>query len=458
MPSAKIINPDKQLPPQNLEAEDAVLGAILNTPQSLLKVTEILSPEDFYKPANKLIYEAAQKLMGKNAPVDIVTVSEYLKANNKIELAGGRQYINEITINNPTSANIKYYAGLIKECAIKRSLINAGAEIISMAHENYPTDVMLGLAEKYVFDIAQQKSTSDISQVKDLIGESMQRIEYRYEHRDELLGVGTGFYDLDNITLGLRPSDMIILAARPSMGKTALALNIVQHVATKLKKPVAIFSLEMPKSQLMTRMLAAEAEVDAKKIQSGNMQPKDLDKIYQAMECFQDAPLWIDDTPSLSVMDIRARSRRLMMKEKNLSLIVIDYLQFMQGEAKFSSDRNQEISAISRGLKALARELNVPIIVLSQLSRASEQRSDKVPMLSDLRDSGAIEQDADIVMFIHRPEYYEKENPDPQLVGKAQLIIAKHRNGEVGTINLLFQKTITKFKNPNKSDVMTDAF
>ena len=458
MPSSKTINLDKQLPPQNLEAEEAVLGAILNTPQSLLKVTEILSPEDFYKPANKLIYDAAQKLMGKNAPVDIVTVSEYLRANDKIELAGGRQYINEIAINNPTSANIKYYAGLIKECSIKRSLINAGSEIIGMAHENYPTDVMLGLAEKYVFDISQQKSTSEISQVKDLIGESMQQIEYRYEHKEELLGVGTGFYDLDAVTLGLRPSDMIILAARPSMGKTALALNIAQHVSTKIKKPVAIFSLEMPKSQLMNRMLAAEAEVDAKKLQSGNMQPKDLDKIYQAMECFQDAPLWIDDTPQLSVMDIRARSRRLMMEVKDLSLIVIDYLQLMQGEAKFSNDRNQEVSAISRGLKALARELNVPIIVLSQLSRASEQRSDKVPMLSDLRDSGAIEQDADIVMFIHRPEYYEKENPDPQLVGKAQLIIAKHRNGEVGTIPLLFQKTVTKFKNPNKSDVMTDAF
>lgn len=454
MSATKTINIEKQLPPQNIEAEEAVIGAIINNPSSLLKITEFLSADNFYKPSNKIIYEAVCTLMGKNAPIDILTVSEQLKSTDKLELAGGRQYINEIVINNPTSANIKYYANIIKECSIKRSLINAGAEIISIAHENYPIDVCMNTAEKMVFDIAQQKSTSEISSVKDLVVQSFQQIEYRYNHKDELLGVATGFYDLDKITLGLRPSDMIILAARPSMGKTAFALNIAQNVATKVKKPVAVFSLEMPKSQLMIRMLAAEAEVDASKITSGHLQSQDWDRLSQAMEILQDSSLWIVDTPSLSVMDVRAQCRRLMMEVKDLSLIVIDYLQLMQGDSKFQNDRNQEVSAISRGLKALARELNVPIIVLSQLSRETEKRGDKLPMLSDLRDSGAIEQDADIVMFIHRPEYYDnKENPNPELKGKAQLIIAKHRNGEVGTIDLLFQNNITKFKNPNKTNI-----
>lgn len=443
----------QEVPPQSIEAEEAVIGAVLNNPQALLKITEILKSENFYKPANRIIYEAIYALMSKNAPIDALTVCEYLKDNDKIDMVGGRQYVNDLFINYPTSANIVYYANIIKECSIKRSLINAGSEIIELAHENYPVDVCLGSAQKLVFDIAQQKTTSDLASVKDLVIESWNAIEYRFNHKDELLGVATGFYDLDNVTAGLRPSDMIILAARPSMGKTAFALNIAQHVATKNKKPVIIFSLEMPKSQLMTRMLAAEAEVEAASISKGTLQSQDWNKISQAMEYFQDAPLWIDDTPAMSVMDIRSKCRRFMMEEKDLSLIVIDYLQLMQGESKFSNDRNQEVSAISRGLKALARELNVPIIVLSQLSREAEKRSDKLPMLSDLRDSGAIEQDADIVMFIHRPEYYDRDNPE--LKGKAKLILAKHRNGQTGEIDLLFQGNITKFKNPNKPDVAT---
>ena len=454
MPPSKSVNIDKQLPPQNIEAEEAVIGAILNTPEAFLKVTEIISPEHFYKPAHKFIYEAVRTLLEKNVPADIVTVWEYLKNQGKLDMVGGRQYINELAINNPTSANIRYYADIIKECAVKRSLINAGSEIISITHENYPADVCLNTAEKLVFDISQQKTTSDFYAVKDLVMKSMRDIEYRYEHKDELLGVGTGFYDLDAITLGLRPSDLIILAARPSMGKTAFALNIAQHVATKEKKPVAVFSLEMSKEQLMTRMLASEAEVEASKISSGNLQSQDWDRLTQSMDIFQDAPLWIENTTELTIMDVRAKCRRLMMRVKDLSLIVIDYLQLMKGDSKFSNDRNQEISAISRGLKALARELNVPVIALSQLSRETEKRGDKMPMLSDLRDSGAIEQDADIVMFIHRPEYYDdKENPDPKLKGKAQLIIAKHRNGQIGIIPLLFQSNITKFKNPNKTDI-----
>ncbi len=448
---AKSMTVEKNLPPQSVESEEAVLGAVLNNPQSLLKITEILIPENFYKPANRLIFEAMKSLMAKNAPIDLLTVSEYLKSSDKLEMVGGRQYINELMINNPTSANIKYYADIIKECSVKRSLINAGSEIIELAHQNYPVDICLSSAEKFIFDISQQKSASDLIPVSDLVVNSFQMIEDRYNHKGELLGVETGFYDLDALTLGLRPSDMIILAARPSMGKTSFALNIAQHVATKKKKPVALFSLEMPKTQLMIRMLASEAEVEMTKVTSGNLQPQDWDRLSPAMEAFQGAPLWIDDTPALSVADIKARCRRFIMKEKELSLVVIDYLQLMQGDTKFSNDRNQEVSAISRGLKALARELNVPIVVLSQLSRAAEQRGDKVPMLSDLRDSGAIEQDADIVMFIHRPEYYDRENPE--LRGKAELYVAKHRNGATDKIDLLFQGNITKFKNPNKTDI-----
>lgn len=286
--------------------------------------------------------------------------------------------------------------------------------------------------------------------VKDLVLTSYEQIEYRYNHRDELIGVPTDFYDLDMMTSGLQKSDLIILAARPSMGKTAFALNIAQNVAIKAKKAVAIFSLEMPKEQLVTRMLCSVAEVDTQRLKTGMMQAKDWEKLTTTMNIFADAPIYIDDNAGATVMDIRAKCRRLAMEEKEIGLVVIDYLQLMEGSGS-SDDRNQQVSAISRGLKALARELGVPVIALSQLSRAVESRQDKKPMLSDLRESGAIEQDADIVMFIYRDEYYNKE--DSENKGKAELIIAKHRNGPVGTVELLFQANITKFKNITKTNV-----
>lgn len=440
----------QKLPPQNIDAEEAILGAILTNPVCLNKVVDLIKPESFYKPANKFIFDSILYLFSKNQAIDIVTVSERLSETDKLEKVGGRAYINDLALNVITTANVEYYAKIVQEKAIKRELINAGSEIVEMAYDNNSTEKTLDTAEKLIFNISQQKTTTDMVAVKDLVLTSYEQIEYRYNHRDELIGVPTDFYDLDMMTSGLQKSDLIILAARPSMGKTAFALNIAQNVAIKAKKAVAIFSLEMPKEQLVTRMLCSVAEVDTQRLKTGMMQAKDWEKLTTTMNIFADAPIYIDDNAGATVMDIRAKCRRLAMEEKEIGLVVIDYLQLMEGSGS-SDDRNQQVSAISRGLKALARELGVPVIALSQLSRAVESRQDKKPMLSDLRESGAIEQDADIVMFIYRDEYYNKE--DSENKGKAELIIAKHRNGPVGTVELLFQANITKFKNITKTNV-----
>ena len=440
----------QRIPPQNTDAEDAILGAILTNPICFNKIADLLSSKSFYKPANRFIYEAIVNLFSKNQAIDIVTVSEALNETGKLDMVGGRAYINDLALNVTTTANIEYYAKIVQEKAIKRELINAGSEIVEMAYDNTSTEATLDNAEKLIFNIAQQKATSDLVSVKDLVLTSYEQISYRYEHRDELLGVPTGFYDIDAMTSGLQKSDLIILAARPSMGKTAFALNIAQNVGLKAKKPVAIFSLEMPKEQLVQRMLCSEAEVESQKLKTGNMQARDWEKLTTAMSYFADAPIFIDDCAGATVMDIRAKCRRLAMEQKELGLIVIDYLQLMEGSGN-GDDRNQQVSGISRGLKGLARELSVPVIALSQLSRAVEQRTDKKPMLSDLRESGAIEQDADIVMFIYRDEYYNKEDTENR--GKAEVIIAKHRNGAVGNVPLLFQGSITKFKNITKTEV-----
>ncbi len=437
-----------KLLPQAVEAEEAVLGAILVNPMALGRIVEMVKPESFYKPAHRVIYEAMLDLFRKNEPIDIVTVSEHLRNKEELDLAGGRAYINDLAMNVVTTANIEFYAKIIQEKEIKRALINAGSEIVSMSYDNDDTDSVLDNAQKLIFNIAAQKDTSDLVGIQDLVVASYEQIEQRFNNKEDLVGVTTGFYDLDAITSGLQKSDLIILAARPSMGKTAFALNLAQNVAMKGKKGVAIFSLEMPKQQLVKRMLCSEAEVDSSRVTSGNLQPKDWEKLVEAMTRLSDARIYIDDTSGITSIDIKAKCRRLMMEEKDLGLIVIDYLQLMEGGGN-SNDRNQQISAISRSLKGLARELDVPIIALSQLSRGVESRPDKRPMMSDLRDSGAIEQDADIVMFIYRDEYYNKDDVNNK--GKAEVILAKHRNGAVGTIELLFQSNITKFKNPTKT-------
>jgi len=443
--------------PQNIEAEEAVLGAILVNPNVITKVVEFLIPDSFYKPAHRYVYEAMLQLFNQNERIDIVSVSDVLNFNTKLEIIGGRAFVNDLSFKTITTSNIEYYAKIVQEKAVKRALINAGSEIVTFGYDLNPTDESLDNAERLIFDIASKKATKDLSHIKDLVLTSYEKIEHRFNHRGELTGVKTHFYELDNLTNGLQKSDLIILAARPSMGKTALALNIVQNVAIKSKVPVAVFSLEMSKEQLVQRMLCSEAEVDTQKIRTGNMQRKDWDKLANAMSDISEAPIYIDDTPGCTLTDIRAKCRRLAMEEKNLGLVVIDYLQLMEGSGK--EERIQQISSISRGLKTLARELDIPVIALSQLSRAVEQRKDRRPMLSDLRESGAIEQDADIVMFIYRDDYYnreEGEDSSPKSTGKegkSDIIIAKQRNGPVGNFELLFQSNITKFKNPIKTDI-----
>jgi len=432
-----------KLPPQSIEAEEAILGAILTNPGCINRIMDMLKVNSFYKPANRTIYQAILDLIREGCAVDIVTVSEKLRATEKLEQVGGRAYINELAMNVVTTANIEYYAKIVQEKAIKRTLINAGSEIVTLSYDNQSVDQTLDMAQKLIFDVAQQKTTSDLVHVKDIVGDVYKQIEERYNNRGELLGCPTGFYDLDKITSGLQPSDLLILAARPSMGKTAFALNIALNTAKEAKVPVAIFSLEMSKEQLFQRLLCSESEVDMQKLKSGNMQAKDWEKLLNAMNVMAETPIYIDDTPAATIMDIRAKCRRIAMEEKKLGLVVVDYLQLMEGGN--TDERTQQVSAISRGLKSIARELKVPVIALSQLSRAVEQRNSKKPMLSDLRESGSIEQDADIVMFIYREDYYDQEETENR--GKAEIIIAKHRNGPTGSVNLLFQPNITKFKN-----------
>lgn len=454
----KSSNRETNLLPQNIEAEEAVLGAILVNPKVITKIVETLKPESFYKPAHRHIYDAMLELFNRNEKIDIISVSDILSYNEKLESVGGRSFINDLSFNAITTSNVEYYSKIIQEKAIKRALINAGSEIVSFGYDMNSIDESLDSAEKLIFDIASRKSTTDLVHVKDLVLNTYEKIEYRYNHKDELLGVPTGFFDLDAVLNGLQKSDLIILAARPAMGKTAFALNIAQNVAIRAKTPVAIFSLEMSKDQLVQRMLCSEAEIDSQRIKTGNMQSRDWEKLADAMNSFAQAPLYIDDTSGCTITDLRAKCRRLKMQEKNLGLILIDYLQLMEGSGR--EDRMQQISAISRGLKILAKELDVPVIALSQLSRAVESRTDKRPMLSDLRESGSIEQDADIVMFIYRDEYYRKteDGEEDEIAAKAaakgesEIIIAKHRNGGLDTVKLLFQGNITKFKNPIKTD------
>ena len=447
-----------ELMPQSIDAEEAVLGAILVSPVCMNRIVEQLKPESFYKPAHRYIYEAMLQLYnsGSDTKIDIVSVSDVLNMNQKLELVGGRAVINDLSYKTITTTNVEYYAKIIQEKAIKRSLINAGAEIINTGYDLNPVEESLEEAEKLIYDIASQKSAKSLVPIKDLVYDTYQKLEERAKNKGQLTGVPTGFYDLDTYTNGLQKSDLIILAARPAMGKTSFALNIAQNVALRANTPVAIFSLEMSQEQLAQRMMSSEAEIDAQRTKTGELTSKDWEKLAMAGDKFSQSKIFIDDTAGVTITDLRAKCRRLAMAEKNLGLIVIDYLQLIEGTGR--EDRLQQISSISRGLKILAKELNVPIIALSQLSRAVEGRTDKRPQLSDLRDSGSIEQDADIVMFIYRDEYYKTAGEDGDMSekainkGEAEIIIAKHRNGPTGTVKLLFQSNITKFKNPMTTD------
>ena len=440
------VNKLEKLPPQSLEAEQAVLGALLANPATLARVVELLRPESFYKQSHKLIYSAIVDLFNSSEPIDVVTVSEQLRDLDKLEMVGGRAYVNDLALSMVTTANVEYYAKLVAEKSLLRELIRAGSDIVTQAYEENTTELVLDNAEKLIFSIAQRSVKDDLVHIKDIVTHSYNAIEARYNNRDELVGVPSGFYDLDNLTAGFQSSDLIIVAARPSMGKTAFCLNIAQEVGIRKKLPVAVFSLEMSKEQLVQRMLCSEAEIDANRLRTGHMQAEDWSRLSKAMGEFADAPIFIDDSAGISVMEVRAKCRRLCMEQGNLGLVVIDYLQLMEGSSSGRMDRVHEISGISRGLKNLARELKVPIIALSQLSRAVESRTVKKPMLSDLRESGSIEQDADIVMFIYREEYYDPENVEKR--GKAEIIVAKQRNGPIGSVELIFQSNITRFKSP----------
>ncbi len=433
-----------RVPPQNIEAEQSVIGAMLIDKNAVSLVTEKLMPEDFYRQAHQVIYSAILTLHSKNEPIDMITLINELKKMNRLDDVGGVAYITLLANVVPTAANAKFHAQIVEDKSILRQLVEGGTAIASLGYEGADdVPVIIDQAEKMVLRISNRKGSKDFAEISEVLSDTINHIQAVLESKQSITGVATGFVDLDKLTAGLHPSDFIILAARPSMGKTALALNIAQNVAIRgaregqKKKRVAFFSLEMSREQLVQRMLCSEADVDAQRLRAGgDNKDKDNDnadlwnKLWVAADLLSNAQIFIDDTPGITIMEMRSKARRLQA-EGGLDLVVIDYLQLMQGTSGRNStdNRQQEVSEISRGLKALARELNVPVLALSQLSRSVEARQVKKPMLSDLRESGSLEQDADIVMFLYRDDYY----------------VAKHRNGPVGRVNLFFKNECTKF-------------
>ena len=434
--------PAGKIPPQNLDAEMSLLGAVLIDEETLADISEHVKPYDFYDKRHGLIFDAMMRLYEKRKPVDLLTLTEELKKKNDIETIGGSAYLTELTNYVPTAAHAEAYAELVAQKAIRRRLIKASAEIAEFGFdEDSSTQELLERAEAELFSVSDQSLKQDLVPLESILTESFDRLEELHRNKGSLRGVRTGYRDLDNMTAGLQRSDLIILAARPAMGKTTLVTNLAYNVATIAKQPVLFFSLEMSKEQLVDRMLSDASGVDSWNIRTGNLSDDDFSKLSDAMGEMAEAPIFIDDTPGLSVLEMRTKSRRAA-HEQPLGLIIIDYLQLMQGSGRSDGNRVQEVSEISRGLKLLARELNVPVIALSQLSRSVESRNPQIPMLSDLRESGSIEQDADIVMFIYREEYY---NPDTDRKQITDLIIAKHRNGPTGKIELFFHPERLRF-------------
>ncbi len=432
-----------RIPPHSIEAEQSVIGSMIMDHDAVIVASEILRPDDFYRPDHAQIYAAIMELYTTGNPIDLITIQDKLVQKGVLEQIGGLSYIAELASSVPTSAHIKQYAKIVEEKATLRRLIKASNEISAKSFEGEESlDNIMGFAEKQIFEILQNKKTEDFTGIDEIVLTSIEKIEEAHKSQGGITGIETGFIDLDHRTAGLQPSDLVLVAARPSMGKTAFALNIIQTAGIKNKKSVAVFSLEMSKDQLVSRMLCAEAMVDSQKARTGALEKDDWDKLAQSIPNIANSRIFIDDTAGINVMEMRAKCRRLKM-EKGLDLIMIDYLQLMSGTGDGSS-RQQEISDISRSLKALAREMNAPVIALSQLSRACETRTDHRPMLSDLRESGAIEQDADVVMFLYRDEYY---HPDTEKKNVGEVIIAKQRNGPTGTVELVWLGQYTKFAN-----------
>ena len=436
-----------KVPPHDLEAEQAIIGSMLTDKDAVISAIEVLKEDDFYREDNKLIYSAILNLYNRAEPIDIITVKAELEAMGKFEQVGGLEYLAELPEKVPTTANSSKYIKIVEEKSTLRNLIKTANEIIELGYD--PTedveDIMEG-AEKKIFNIMQNKNQKGYSAMKDILVDSFTQLEELYNRKQHITGVPTGFADLDYKTAGFHSSDLILIAARPAMGKSAFALNIATNAAVRAKVPVAIFSLEMSKEQMVNRILCSEAMVDSNKVRTGKLEDDDWTKLAEAIGPLSEAEIYIDDTPGISVMEIRAKCRKLKL-EKNIGMVVIDYLQLVQGSNKRNGSREQEISEISRSLKILAKEIGVPVVALSQLSRAVEQRPDHRPMLSDLRESGAIEQDADIVMFLYRDDYY---NQDTDKKGIAEVILAKHRGGSTGTVELLWLGSYTKFVNLEK--------
>lgn len=436
-----------KIPPHDIEAEQAILGCMLIDQDATSDAIEVLKPEDFYRDDHKYIYEAMLNLYTKGEPIDIITVKDELTSMQKFEAVGGIEYLATLPDRAPLVANSDKYIKIVEEKSILRKLIKTATEIEGLGYaQNEEVDNVIDQAEKKIFDIMQNKNQKGYTPIKDVLVETFAELEKLYNQKQPVTGIATGFTDLDNRTAGLHNSDLILIAARPAMGKSAFALNIATNAAINEKVPVAIFNLEMSKTQLVNRMLCSEAMVDSNKVRTGKIDEEDWIKLATALGPLSEAPIYIDDTPGISISEIRAKCRKLKL-EKNIGLVVIDYLQLIQGSGKKNSSREQEISEISRSLKIIAKELDVPVIALSQLSRESEKRQDHKPMLSDLRESGAIEQDADLVMFIYRDDYY---NQDSEKKNIAEVILAKHRAGSTGTIELLWMGSYTKFANLDK--------
>ena len=436
-----------KIPPNDVESEQAVIGSMLTDKEAVSAAIEVLKPEDFYREDNRTIFEAILNLYGRSEPIDIITLKSELSSMGKFEAVGGLEYIAELPDKVPTTANVEQYIKIVEEKSVLRNLIKTANEIITLGYDQtQEVDGIIDGAEKKIFEVMQKKNQKGYTPIKDILVETFTELEQLYNQKQRITGIPTGFSDLDFRTSGLHNSDLILVAARPAMGKSAFALNIATNAAVRAKVPVAIFSLEMSKEQMTSRILCSEAMVDSNKVRTGKIDDEEWSKLAAASGELSEANIYIDDTPGISIMEIRAKCRKMKI-EKNIGLVVIDYLQLVQGSGKRGGSREQEIAEISRSLKILAKEINVPVIALSQLSRAPEQRPDHRPMLSDLRESGSIEQDADIVMFLYRDDYY---NEDSEKKNIAEVILAKHRAGSTGTVELLWLGKYTKFANIDK--------
>ncbi|MDP4038406.1 MAG: replicative DNA helicase [bacterium] len=429
----------EKLPPQNIQAEISLLGSLLLDKEAVVKIADKISADDFYSHKHRIIFESIIELYDKREPIDLVTLSNRLEEKKELDNVGGSSYLTELTSSVPSAAHASHYADIVRQKATLRRLITAANKIDRLAYELSDKDsesmeTTLDQAEQILFEVSQRHLKQNFISIKDVLAESFDRLDNLHRDKKKIRGIPTGFKDLDNLLAGLQKSDLIVLAARPSMGKTSLALNIAQHVATREGVPVGLFSLEMSKEQLIDRLLAAEAKIDSWKLRTGNLEDRDFEKINKAMGVLAEAPIYIDDSAITNVMEMRTKARRLQM-EHNLGLIVVDYLQLMSGKSGSSDNRVQEISEISRSLKGLARELDIPVIAISQLSRNVESRHPQIPQLADLRESGSIEQDADLVIFIYREDYYNKESERKNV---ADVLIKKHRNGPVGDTELFF--------------------